>query len=92
MVYALALATETDGLYRVWPARRIEPPLDAELADKAKLEPLRLWGRPAGALGRGLQFSLLSAFHLGFRELNVGTWLARVQAASTRCGWWGGCG
>ena len=31
------------------------------------------------ALGRGLHFSLLSAFHLGFRDLNVGNWLARVQ-------------
>jgi hypothetical protein len=28
---------------------------------------------------RALQFSILSAFHLGWRELNVGTWLARVQ-------------
>jgi hypothetical protein len=27
----------------------------------------------------GLYFSLLSAFSLGWRELNVGTWIARVQ-------------
>lgn len=27
-----------------------------------------------------LNFSLLSAFHIGFREFNVGTWLARLQA------------
>jgi hypothetical protein len=27
----------------------------------------------------GLYFSLLSAFHLGWRELNVGTWIARLQ-------------
>jgi hypothetical protein len=79
VVYAIALATETGSIYRVWPAGRIEPLLGAELAEKAKLEPLLLWGRWA-ALGRGLQFSLLSAFHLGFRELNVGNWLARVQA------------
>ena len=79
LVYAVALATETGSLYRVWPAGRIEPLPDG-LADKARLEPLRLWGRPVAALGRGLQFSLFSAFHLGFRELNVGTWLARVQA------------
>ena len=26
-----------------------------------------------------LYFSLLSAFHLGWRELNVGAWIARVQ-------------
>jgi hypothetical protein len=34
------------------------------------------WGRT----GRiALYFSLLSAFHLGWRELNVGTWITRVQ-------------
>jgi hypothetical protein len=27
----------------------------------------------------GLYFSLLSAFSLGWRELNVGTWIARLQ-------------
>jgi hypothetical protein len=25
-------------------------------------------------------FSLLSAFHIGFREFNVGNWIARIQA------------
>ena len=25
-------------------------------------------------------FSLLSAFHIGFRDINVGNWIARVQA------------
>ncbi len=29
---------------------------------------------------RALQFSVLSAFHLGWRELNVGNWIARIQA------------
>jgi hypothetical protein len=27
----------------------------------------------------GLYFSILSAFSIGWRELNVGTWIARVQ-------------
>jgi Pentapeptide repeats (8 copies) len=30
-------------------------------------------------LRTGLYFSLLSAFHLGWREFNVGTWIARMQ-------------
>jgi hypothetical protein len=80
LVYALALATEVGSIYRVWPAGRIEPLLGTELVQEAKLEPLLLWGRWGAALGRGLQFSLLSAFHLGFRDLNMGNWLARVQA------------
>jgi hypothetical protein len=27
----------------------------------------------------GLQFSLLSAFNLGWREINVGNWITRIQ-------------
>jgi hypothetical protein len=30
-------------------------------------------------LSLGLYFSFLSAFSLGWRELNVGTWIARMQ-------------
>jgi hypothetical protein len=42
-----------------------------------RLHSRRWWGLQ-GIL-RALQFSILSAFHLGWRDLNVGTWLARVQ-------------
>ena len=31
------------------------------------------------ALGRAAYFSLLSAFHIGWHDLNVGTWIARIQ-------------
>jgi uncharacterized protein YjbI with pentapeptide repeats len=34
------------------------------------------WGRTCRI---ALYFSLLSAFHLGWRELNVGTWITRLQ-------------
>lgn len=30
-------------------------------------------------LGFSLYFSLLSAFHIGWRDLNVGNWIARIQ-------------
>jgi hypothetical protein len=42
----------------------------------------RIWSLLLRGLGiplTGLYFSLLSAFSLGWRELNVGTWIARVQ-------------
>jgi hypothetical protein len=79
LVYTIALVTETGTIYRVWPAGRLEPlTSDTGLAEKAKAEPLFLW-RSWWALPWGLWFSTLSAFHLGFRELNVGNWLARVQ-------------
>jgi len=38
----------------------------------------RLW-RAWRALRLAFYFSLLSAFHLGWRELNVGTWISRIQ-------------
>jgi hypothetical protein len=44
----------------------------------------------ARMLRTGLYFSLLSAFHVGWREYNVGTWIARVQSREyTLCatGW-----
>jgi hypothetical protein len=31
------------------------------------------------AVAGGLYFSLLSSFHMGWRELNVGTWISRLQ-------------
>jgi hypothetical protein len=36
--------------------------------------------RGASILLISLHFSLLSAFSLGWRELNVGTWIARLQS------------
>jgi hypothetical protein len=78
-VYIVGLFTETGSIYRIWPEKRLDPLLGAELAKEAKAEPLLLW-RSWWAIPWGLWFSVLSAFHLGFRELNVGNWLARVQA------------
>jgi hypothetical protein len=40
------------------------------------------WERLAGEfhmLRTGLYFSLLSAFNIGWREVNVGAWMARLQ-------------
>lgn len=39
----------------------------------------RSLGRLLNAWGLALYFSLLSAFHFGWRDLNVGNWIARVQ-------------
>jgi hypothetical protein len=40
-----------------------------------RLRPQGWWERLLCAL----QFSLLSAFHIGWRELNVGNWISRLQ-------------
>ncbi len=71
-------------IYRIRPSDRIEYSLsgDVRLNGSAKAE------RPAGlgwyrgklkAWRYALYFSLLSAFHIGWRDLNVGSWLARMQ-------------
>ena len=66
------------GIYRIWPSDRIEVRENKPAADNPiKVE--RLHGGPFTALGWAAYFSLLSAFHIGFREFNVGTWLARLQ-------------
>jgi uncharacterized protein YjbI with pentapeptide repeats len=93
VIYATALFTGLGGIYRLWPDKRLERELEVKKlvglrwvnevgmvkpTDKPKIEPL-LSKKPLVSLCRGLQFSLLSAFHIGFRELNVGTWIARLQ-------------
>jgi hypothetical protein len=88
--YVAPLTTVAGRIYRVWPEGRIEElPSPGRLANEAKVE--RLYPRGSLSLvGRAVQFSVLSAFHLGWRELNVGTWLARVQTheyAMRATGW-----
>ena len=67
------------GLYRVLPADRIEladghPSVD----NPATVERLALHD-DIRAIGWGSYFSLLSAFNIGFREFNVGSWINRIQ-------------
>jgi hypothetical protein len=66
------------GLYRIWPSDRIKlfgnkPTID----NKIKVE--RLQGDSWQALRYGAYFSLLSAFHIGWRDLSIGTWITRAQ-------------
>ena len=68
------------GIYRVWPKDGIEVHEGG---------PERLYGGGLAALGWSAWFSLLSAFHIGFREFSVGTLLSRLQApfALEATGW-----
>jgi len=84
-VYLVALARapvppkRTGGIYRVWPANRIETASDGPRLDAApRVE--RLHPGTLGTVGWAAYFSLLSACHIGFREFNVGKWIAAVQA------------
>jgi hypothetical protein len=77
------------GIYRIWPKDRIEVHEGSPaLESAAKVERLRK--SDLVALGWSIWFSLLSAFHIGFREFSVGTWLSRVhprQFALEATGW-----
>ena len=78
----------TSGIYRVWPTDRIEVNWNqAKLANPAKVERLYRSGytQQRAALGYAAYFSLLSAFHIGWRDLNVGTWISRIQPVSIPC-------
>lgn len=92
--YLLALRTRDPetGIWVILPSDRV---LDRKLGDRPFKLTFRLPSPPfpekrgyrfKGRLWRGLRglrlafyFSLLSAFNIGWRELNVGTWITRIQ-------------
>ncbi len=66
------------GIYPIWPEGRIKRSSESfEAADDVIVEPLK--ARGIAALGLAVYFSVISAFHVGWRDLNVGTWIARMQ-------------
>ena len=67
------------GIYRIWPAERIvDDDGGLQEAGSSRIEPLTARG-PA-VFGYAFHFSVLSAFHIGWRELNVGSWVSRIQS------------
>lgn len=81
--YGIALRVKNPkrrgAIWMVWHDDRLldRPPLDGpgKESNRERLTGLSI----LNAVRYGLQFSLLSAFHFGWRDLNVGTWLARMQ-------------
>lgn len=73
--YLLALLVEKkDGLWQTWPE-------DRNRSDLGSIEPQLLhfkWNQ-FRAYAYAFYFSVLSAFHIGWRDLNVGTWITRMQ-------------
>jgi uncharacterized protein YjbI with pentapeptide repeats/phosphatidylserine/phosphatidylglycerophosphate/cardiolipin synthase-like enzyme len=74
LVYMYALIKPgKDGIWRRWHEDRVRQDLGGDELDG----PLKLrWYR---AIGLGFYFSILSAFHIGWKDLNVGMWIAKVQ-------------
>jgi hypothetical protein len=91
--YMVAVAARGPaGIWMVWLPDRVHKAegeaTPVRVTSMFLFSPLKMWvaGRWRRGLARGLSvlliglyFSVLSAFSLGWRELNVGTWIARVQ-------------
>ena len=61
-----------DGIWVVWIEDRVRK-------DLGRKEPFRLKGSGWSTDKWGFYFSLLSAFSIGWRDINVGNWIARMQ-------------
>ena len=61
-----------DGIWIIWIPDRVRKDIGAP-------EPVRLNGKGITVLKMALYFSVLSAFSIGWRELNVGNWISRLQ-------------
>ncbi len=61
-----------DGIWKVWVRGRVR----SDLGDS---NPQRVGFHRIRALMYGFYFSILSAFHIGWRDLNVGSWISRIQ-------------
>jgi hypothetical protein len=94
VLYMVAVTTRGPaGIWMVWLPDRVHKAESeanpVRVTSTWLFSPLRMW--KAGRMRRGLAcglsvlliglyFSVLSAFSLGWRELNVGTWIARLQS------------
>ena len=71
--YTEALQREGNyGIWVVWIEDRVRKDLGGN-------EPVRLQGLGPSTIKWGFYFSILSAFSIGWREINVGNWIARMQ-------------
>jgi uncharacterized protein YjbI with pentapeptide repeats len=73
VAYVIALRVPgKNGIWRVWTDSRVRK-------DLGTAQPERLQVGWLAAIWLGLYFSVLSAFRIGWRELNVGNWIERLQ-------------
>jgi hypothetical protein len=86
LFYWIALKTTNSrsGIWMILPPDRLAIGRGKEKVVRIRPHTAKTWrGRLIGEsrlFRTSLYFSLLSAFHLGWREFNVGTWIARVQS------------
>lgn len=73
MFYVFVLTNESrEGIWKVYP--------DPQLGEHTQgNQPILLKLKRGEAIKIGIYFSILSAFHFGWRDFNVGSWIARLQ-------------
>lgn len=72
IIYVAPVVGHTNGgIYRVWSQEAIEV--------MCVKRPERIKAKGVLGFGYALYFSLLSAAHVGWRDLNVGNWIVRIQ-------------
>jgi len=72
--YIVSLSRQKkDGIWIEWVSNRMRKDLGHN--DPYLLKSLSFMN----AMRNGFYFSVLSAFHIGWRDLNVGSWIARMQ-------------
>jgi hypothetical protein len=80
---AIKRANSRSGIWMILPEDRLASRSGKKKAVLLRPPMAKTWRErlvsESRMLRTGLYFSLLSAFHLGWRELNVGTWIARLQ-------------
>ncbi|WP_054697680.1 pentapeptide repeat-containing protein [Desulfosarcina cetonica] len=75
--YAVKKESKTDGIWKTWIPERARRDLGGNAPE---LLACGWWG----AIGIGIYFSVLSAFQVGWKDLNVGSWIARMQPREYR--------
>jgi len=74
LAYVIPIRSRTmrDGIFVEWSKERVRKDLGTD-------EPVRLERKGFAAYLWALYFSCLSAFHIGWRDLSVGSWIVRLQ-------------
>jgi hypothetical protein len=84
-IYAVAIINPSarGGIWRVWDKDRIEP-------DAGQEAPTKLTFKNCRALPTALYFSVLSAFFVGWHDVNIGNWISRLspREATLRASGW----
>jgi len=67
------------GVFRVWPKGRLET-CKAGIIAAGDIRVDRVTASIPASVGWAFYFSVLSAFHFGWRDFNIETWMTRIQS------------